>query len=135
MNHFSESRVNTNHNVTCAPSLAENDCRLLKNSEGNRDGESIFCRRNEADDALFLQVTSMRKIIKICEANLCTYQWFFPRWGGGGTTGIRLSVAHVRREFDILNVPRVGILTQPPSWNVEDQGMSDKKYAILENTR
>ena len=140
MNHFSESRVNTNHNVTCAPSLAENDCRLLKNSEGNRDGESIFCRRNEADDALFLQVTSMRKIIKICEANLCTYQWFFPGWGGGRgggggqPTGIRLSVAHVRREFDILNVPRVGNLTQPPSWNVEDQGMSDKKYAILENT-
>ena len=139
MNHFSESRVNTNHNVTCAPSLAENDSRLLKNSEGNRDGESIFCRRKEADDALFLQVTSMRKIIKICEANLCTYQWFAPGWtgrgGGGQPTGISLSEAHVRREFDILNVPRVGNLTQPPSWNVEDQGMSDKKYAILENTR
>ena len=60
-----------------------------------------------------------------------------PRKGGGGgqPTGIRLSEAHVRREFDILNVPRVGNLTQPPSWNVEDQGMSDKKYAILENTR
>ena len=136
MNHFTESRVNTNHNVTCSPSLAENDSRLLKNSEGNRDGESIFCRRKEADDALFLQVTSMRKIIKICEANLCTYQWLAPGRGGGGQpTGIRLSEAHVRREFDILNVPRVGNLTQPPSWNVEDQGMSDKKYAILENTR
>ena len=86
MNHFTESRVNTNHNVTCSPSLAENDSRLLKNSEGNRDGESIFCRRKEADDALFLQVTSMRKIIKICEANLCTYQWFAPGRGGGGAT-------------------------------------------------
>ena len=30
------------HNVTCSPSLAENDFRLLKNSEGNRDGEWIF---------------------------------------------------------------------------------------------
>ena len=26
----------------CSPSLAENDFRLLKNSEGNRDGEWIF---------------------------------------------------------------------------------------------
>ena len=43
---------------------------LLKNSEGNRDGEWIFCRRKEADVALFLHVTRMRKIIKICEANL-----------------------------------------------------------------
>ena len=58
------------HNVTCSPSLAENDFRLLKNSEGNRDGEWIFCRRKEADVVLFLQVTRMRKIIKICEANL-----------------------------------------------------------------
>ena len=39
VNHFSEGRVNANHNVTCLPSLAENDSRLLKNSEGNRDGE------------------------------------------------------------------------------------------------
>ena len=58
------------HNVTCSPSLAENDFRLLKNSEGNRDGEWIFSRRKEADVVLFLQLTRMRKIIKICEANL-----------------------------------------------------------------
>ena len=51
---FSEGRVNANHNVTCSPSLAENDSRMLKNSEGNRDGEWIFCRRKEADVALFL---------------------------------------------------------------------------------
>jgi len=57
-------------NVTCLPSLAENDSRLLKNSQGNRDGEWIFCRRKEAEVALFLQVTRIRKIIKICEANL-----------------------------------------------------------------
>ena len=49
--------------------------------------------------------------------------------------GIRLSEVHVRREFDILNFPRVGNLTQPPSWKMDDQGMSDKKSAILENTQ
>ena len=37
----SEGGVNANHNVTCSP----NDSRLLKNSEGNRVGEWIFCRR------------------------------------------------------------------------------------------
>ena len=51
-------------NVTCSASLAENDSRLLKNSEGNRDGEWIFCRRKEADVALFLQVTRIKKIRK-----------------------------------------------------------------------
>ena len=49
--------------------------------------------------------------------------------------GIRLSEAHMGREFDILNGPRVGNLTQLPSWKVEDQGMSDKRSAILENTQ
>ena len=47
-----------NHNVTCSPSLAENDSTLLKNSEGNRDAEWIFCRRKEADVALFLQMNA-----------------------------------------------------------------------------
>ena len=42
VNHFSEGGVNENHNATCLPSFAENDSRLLKNSEGNRDGEWIF---------------------------------------------------------------------------------------------
>ena len=56
--------------ITCSPSLADNDSRLFKNSKGNRDGEKIFCRRKEADVDLFLQVTRMRKIRKICEANL-----------------------------------------------------------------
>ena len=58
-------------------------------------------------------------------------------WGGGvggQPTGIRLSEVHVGREFDILNIPRVGNLTQPPSCKVEDQGMSDERSAILENT-
>ena len=45
VNHFSEGVVNANHNVTCSPSSAENDSGLLKNSEGNRDGEWIFCRQ------------------------------------------------------------------------------------------
>ena len=30
----------------------------------------FFCRRKEADVALFFQVTRIRKIRKICEANL-----------------------------------------------------------------
>ena len=50
-------------------------------------------------------------------------------------TEIRLGKAHVGREFDILNVPRVQNLTQSPSWKVEDQGMSDetdKRSAILD---
>ena len=55
--------------------------------------------------------------------------------GGGQPMGIRLSGVHVGREFDILNVLRVGNLTQPPSWKVEDQGMSDERSAILENTQ
>ena len=69
VNHFSEGRVNTNHNNVLS-SLAENDSTLFKNSEGNCDGEQIFCQRKEADVALLLQVTRIRKIRKICEANL-----------------------------------------------------------------
>ena len=53
----------------------------------------------------------------------------------GQPTGIRLSEVHVGRECDILNVPRVGNLTQLPSWKVEDQGMSGKRSAVLENTQ
>ena len=40
--------------------------------------------------------------------------------GGGQPTGIRLSEALVGREFDILNLPMVGNLTQLPSWKVKD---------------
>ena len=69
VNHFSEGWVNGNHNVTCSPSLAENDS-TAKNSKRNRNGEWIFCPMKEADVALFLQVTRIRKIGKICEANL-----------------------------------------------------------------
>lgn len=46
-----------------------------------------------------------------------------PRMGGVGgvqPTGIRLSGAHMGREFDTLNVPRAGNLTQPLSWKVKD---------------
>ena len=55
--------------------------------------------------------------------------------GGVQATEIRLSKAHVGREFDIVNVPRVQNLTQSPSWKVEYQGMSDetdKRSAILD---
>ena len=47
----------------------DNDSRLLKNSEGNRNGEWKFCRGKDADITLFLQVTKIRKIRKIFEAN------------------------------------------------------------------
>ena len=69
-NRFSKGRVYANHSVTCSSSLAENDSRLLKNSEGNCDGERIFYQRKEEDVALFLQVTRIRKIRKIWEVNL-----------------------------------------------------------------
>ena len=42
VNHLSEGRVNANQTVTCLPSLAENDSRLLRNSKGNPNGEWIF---------------------------------------------------------------------------------------------
>ena len=66
VNHLSGGGVNANHNATHSPSLArknktENDSRLLKNSEGNRDDEWTFCRRQEADIALFLQETCKNK--------------------------------------------------------------------------
>ena len=65
VNHFSEGGVYTNHSVTCSSSLAENDSRLLKNSEGNHDGERIIYQKKEADVAFFLQVTRIRKVRKI----------------------------------------------------------------------
>ena len=62
------------HNATHSPSLArknktENDTRLLKNSEGNRNDEWTFYPGQEADIALFLQGTRIRKIRKIFEEN------------------------------------------------------------------
>ena len=49
------------------PVLPENDPKLLKNSEGNHDDEWNFFRGQEADIALFLQETRIRKIIKSFE--------------------------------------------------------------------
>ena len=71
VNHLSGGGVNANHN---SPSLAhknktENDSRLLKNSEGNRDDEWTFCRGQGADIALFLKKTRIGKIRKIFEEN------------------------------------------------------------------
>ena len=50
--------MNANHNATRSRSLTrknktENDSRLLKNNEGNRDGEWNFYRGKEPDIALF----------------------------------------------------------------------------------
>ena len=66
--------VNTNHSAMHLPSLArknkiENDPKLLKNSEGNRDDEWNFAWGQEADIALFLQETRIRKIIKSFDEN------------------------------------------------------------------
>ena len=57
VNHFSEGGVNGNHNVTYSPGLAEDDSGLPRIAK-------------EADVALFVQVTRMRKIRKTYEANL-----------------------------------------------------------------
>ena len=44
--------------------------KLRINGEGNRDGEWNFCRGKEADIiALFLQVTRIRQLRKISQAN------------------------------------------------------------------
>ena len=68
VNHFSEGGVKANHNVTSSPSLAENDFRLFKNSEANHNSCWVdFCQRKESDVALFLLVTRIRKIRKICD--------------------------------------------------------------------
>ena len=67
VNHLiSEGGVNANHNVTCSPSLAENDSTLLTIGKEI----AMVSTEEEADVALFLQVTRMRKIITICEALL-----------------------------------------------------------------
>ena len=57
VNHFSEDGVKANHNVTSSPSLADNDSRLLKNSEGIMMVSGFLSEESkEADVALFLQV-------------------------------------------------------------------------------
>ena len=45
----------------------ENDPKLLKNSEGNRDDAWNFCCGQQVDIALFLQETRIRKILKSFE--------------------------------------------------------------------
>ena len=74
VHHLSGGGINANHNAKHSSSLAcknktENDSRLLKNSEGNRDNEWNFCREQEAGIALFLQETRIRKIRFIFEEN------------------------------------------------------------------
>ena len=62
----------------------ENDPKLLKNSEGNRDDEWNFCWGQEADIALFLQETRIGKIIKSFEENSvadhCPRQFNHKQW-------------------------------------------------------
>ena len=70
---FELGGVNANHNSTHSLGLAsknktENDFRLLKNSEANRDDEWHFCRGQEADMHCFnilpMQETRIRKFRK-----------------------------------------------------------------------
>ena len=63
--HSSEGGANANHTVMCSPSLAENDSRVLKNREGNHNGEWIFLSK-EGGRCCFI----LAKISKIHEANL-----------------------------------------------------------------
>ena len=44
----------------CSPSLAENDFRLLKNSEGNRDGEWIFLSKEGGETHSSIQRISLQ---------------------------------------------------------------------------
>ena len=61
----------------------ENDSRLLKNSEGYRDGERNFCREKELDNALFLQVASRVDIRKKGQKNLRTKLVdYYPKQNG-----------------------------------------------------
>ena len=58
---WGRTEVNANHNAKHSPlTKTENDSRLLKNSEGNRDDEWTFCLGQE---------TRIRMIRKIFEEN------------------------------------------------------------------
>ena len=60
--------------------------------------------------------------------------------GGLQPTGIRLSEAHMGREFDTLNVPRVGNLTTcyPGKWRTAERNLLfkfyDKKYFVPQSS-
>ena len=58
VNHFSNGGVNAKSQCNMLAQPGWEWSRLLKNSEGNRDAEWIFCRRKEADVALFLQMNA-----------------------------------------------------------------------------
>ena len=71
-------RGSINHNATHSPSMAcknktENDSRLVGNSKRNRDDGWNFCRKQEADIALSLQETRIRKIRKNLQRKLVNY--------------------------------------------------------------
>ena len=54
VNHFSEGRVNENHNVTCSPSLAENDFGCSRIAKENGDGECFFFLLKEGGRPCFI---------------------------------------------------------------------------------
>ena len=61
---------NANHNVTCPSSLDENDHRLLKNSEGNDDGERIFLLKEGGRRCFILTSEKNKKYYKNLQSNL-----------------------------------------------------------------
>ena len=69
VNHLSGCGVDAKHNAKHSPSLAcknktENDSRLLKNSEGNRDDEWTFCRGQETRIRMIRK--NRRKLVDYC---------------------------------------------------------------------
>ena len=70
VNHFGEGGVHANHNATCSPSLTENDSRLLKKSEGNRDGEWIFLSWEGGRRCFFLATGKNKKYQKNLRSRL-----------------------------------------------------------------
>ena len=67
---MSRGEVNANHNAAHSLCLAcKNNTENDSNSNRNRDDEWTFCQGQDADIALFLQETRIRKIRKIFEEN------------------------------------------------------------------
>ena len=61
---------NANRNVTCPSSLAEYDDRLLKNSEGNDDGQRIFLLKEGGRRCFILASEKNKKDYKNLQSKL-----------------------------------------------------------------
>ena len=61
---------NANHNVTCPSSLAEYDFRLVKNSEGNGNGERVFLLKEGGRRCFILASEKNKKDYKNLQSKL-----------------------------------------------------------------